>query len=361
MTAPPRGPAVGHSAPQGLVGTPGPGAAVRGAGGRTANLIVHRFAGIGWSEALRALGLADIGLELADAACRTRAAAGHATIRCDVAQYPTGPFLGRTWGAIDSPPCPSFGKSGKKLGLIDLPLVHQAIDDLAAGRDTRAQHGAQCLDGRSILTAEPMRWHEALRPEWIAMEQVPSVLPVWEHYAAALRGWGYSAATGVVGAAGFGLGSHRPRAVLLASRVREVALPAATHGPGLLPLVTMAGAIGWGYTDRPAPTVTSGGTSTGGAEPFGNGSRQAMRRAMGTGRWQDREGTAHLRPTLAEAMALNGLRPDLAVHGRAGEQFTLVGNVVPPPLARALLTAVIGPVDTAVPRQLELDLTGAAL
>jgi DNA (cytosine-5)-methyltransferase 1 len=335
------------SSPEGFTGRTG-----------TRDLIVHGFAGIGWSEALRAMSLADIGLELADAACRTRAAAGHATIRCDVANYPTQPFRGRTRGGIWSPPCPGFGKSGKKLGLIDLPHIYAAIDDLAAGRDTRAEYDAQCLDRRSILTAEPMRWIHDLHPEWIAMEQVPSVLPVWEHYAGILRARGYSVATGAVDAAGYGLGSHRPRAVLLANRTRKVALPPYTHGPGRIPYTTMADTIGWGYTDRPAPTVTSGGTSTGGAEPFGNGSRQAMRRAIGTPRWADR-GIPHLRPTLAEAMALNGLRPDLAIHGNAGQSFTLVGNVVPPPMARALLEAAIGPLPAPLPVQLELDLQPA--
>lgn len=120
-------------------------------------MIVHGFAGIGWSEALPP-GSNEIGFELDAAACRTRVGAGHRTIRCDVTQYPTWPFKGRTTGGIWSPPCPGFGKSGKKLGLQDLPRVHQAIEDLSRGKDTRATIGAACLDERSILTAEPMRW-----------------------------------------------------------------------------------------------------------------------------------------------------------------------------------------------------------
>ncbi|KMS79570.1 hypothetical protein ACH49_12125 [Streptomyces leeuwenhoekii] len=299
-------------------------------------MIVHGFAGIGWTEALAALGMRDIGLELDWAACRTRIAAGHATIQCDVTQYPTAPFKGHTTRKIDSPPCPGFGKSGKKLGLLDLPLVHQAIDDLARGRDTRAAIGAACLDPRSILTAEPMRWHHDLRPEWIAMEQVPSVLPVWQQYAQILTSWGYSAAAGVLDAADYGLGQRRPRAVLIASRAREVTLPAPTHGgPGQPPLVSMADVVGWGYTRRPAPSVTGGGTYTGGAEPFGNGTRQAMKRAMSTAAWRDREGAQHLRPTVRECAALQGFRPGLHFHGTQGQQYLQVGNAVPLPLADA--------------------------
>lgn len=303
-------------------------------------MIVDLFAGIGWAEGLAALGLHETGIELSPTACATRRDAGHTTIEADVTALGAAAF-GHA-GLIASPPCPPFSKAGTGRGRHDLPHIHQAIDDLAAGRDTRAEHGARCCDPRSILTAEPMRWITALTPGWVLMEQVPSVLRVWEHYAAVLRARGYSTAAGVLDAAAFGLGSRRPRAVLIASRYRDAALPRPTHGPGLLPPVAMADTIGWGYTRRPAPTVTSGGTSTGGAEPFGNGSRQAMRRAAARddGSWKSRPGTAHLRPTLAEAMALNGLRPDLPVAGNAGQQFTLVGNVVPPPLAAALVRQV---------------------
>ncbi|MFF0055621.1 DNA cytosine methyltransferase [Streptomyces microflavus] len=301
-------------------------------------MIVHGFAGIGWSEALPP-GSGEIGLELNTDACRTRVNAGHATIQCDVTQYPTWVFKGRRVKKVDSPPCPGFGRSGKQLGLRDLPRVHQAIEDLSRGIDTRAAIGAACLDWRSILTAEPMRWHYDLMPDAIAMEQVPSVLPVWEQYAEILTRWGYSTATGVLDPAHRGLGQHRPRAVLLASRTQEVALPPRTHGGlGQPPLVAMADVIGWGYTQRPAPTVTGGGTATGGAEPFGNGTRQAMKKRIGTPEWADRD-RPHLRPTVAECAALQGFRPGLKFHGRAGSQHLQVGNAVPVPFAADLLHA----------------------
>lgn len=325
-------------------------------------MIGHGFAGIGWSEALAARGIRDIGFELDWAACVTRRLAGHTTIQCDVTQYPTWQFKGRVIDKIDSPPCPGFGKSGLKLGLQDLPRVHQAIEDLSRGKDTRAKIGAACLDWRSILTAEPMRWHYDLMPRWICMEQVPSVLVVWEQYADILRGWGYSAVAGILDAADYGLGQTRKRAVLIASREQEVQLPAPTHGGlGQPARVSMADAIGWGYTQKPAPTVTGGGTATGGAEPFGNGTRQAMAKAMGTvdeqGRplWIDRgiplrkptakeraagkQPQPNLRPTIAESARLQGFRPKLRFFGTAGQQALTVGNAVPPLLADAVLSA----------------------
>lgn len=324
---------------------------------------VGLFAGIGWAEGAEPLGVIETGLELAPAACATRRAAGHATVECDVTRQNPADYQGAD--LIGSPPCPGFGKSGKKLGLRDLPLVHQAIGDLAAGRDTRAELHAQMLDERSILTAEPMRWLHALRPGWVALEQVPSVLPVWEHMAEILRRWGYSTATRVLDAADYGLGQRRPRAVLIASRVREIELPAPTHGGlGQPPLVAMADVIGWGYTQRPAPTVTSGGTYTGGAEPFGNGTRQAMAGTIGTvdedGRplWLDRgiplrEPTAreraagktprpNLRPTVAECAALQSFRPDLVFRGNAGDRHLIVGNAVPPLFAAHVVSAATG-------------------
>src|ERR1035441_1233562 len=67
------------------------------------------------------------------------------------------------------------------------------------------------------------------------------------------------------------------RAILIASRVRQVARPEPTHYDDRkamqlwgTPWVPMADALGWGATGRPAPTTTAGGTATGGAEPFGH-------------------------------------------------------------------------------------------
>lgn len=335
--------------------------------------VTELFAGIGFSEVLRRkLGLPSAGLELDEATCATRLGAGHFTVQGDVTQMSPQQYAG-TGALVAGPPCPPFGKSGRKLGLTDLPLVHQAIDDLARGRDTRAQHGAGCLDPRSILTAEPVRWLHALRPEWVVLEQVPSVLPVWEHVAEILHGWGYSAVAGVLHAEQHGAGQARPRAILVANRARGVSLPAPTHGPGLLPAASMADVIGWGYTQRPSPAVTGGGVYTGGAEPFGNGSRQAMRKVMGTDAWLDRkplcaqcaeeepddeateelepddeqeqaepEPCKHLRPTVAEGAALQGFRPSLRFCGKSGQQYLQVGNSVPAALALAAVRAASG-------------------
>lgn len=260
-------------------------------------LIVDLFAGPGgWSEGIRRhLGLTDVGLELDTAACRTRSAAGHHTVQCDVTRYPTAPFRGRVTGAIKSPVCTPWSRAGKRLGLVDQPLVHQAVHDLANGRDTRGDILTACKDPQSLLAAEPMRWLHDLRPEWVAMEQVPDVLPLWKQYAIYLREWGYSVWCGELNAADYGVPQTRRRAVLIASRARTVAPPSPTHaehaeeaglfGDQRARWVTMAEALGWGATDRVAPTVTAGGGKTGGAEPFPTQARQALLDAQDRGAW----------------------------------------------------------------------------
>jgi DNA (cytosine-5)-methyltransferase 1 len=193
-------------------------------------VIVDLFAGPrGWSEGLRMLGLTDIGLEWDSAACRTAHAAGHPVIQTDVAAYPTAPFAGRITGKISSPPCQPWSRAGKRAGLADQALVQQAVHDLAFGRDTRTELRAACADERSLLAAEPMRWLYDLRPEWVCMEQVPDVLPLWKQYALYLQKWGYSTWAGILNAADYGVPQTRKRAILIASRTRAVTAPAPTH------------------------------------------------------------------------------------------------------------------------------------
>src|SRR5690606_31086039 len=212
----------------------------------------------------------------------------------DVAQYPTAPFAGRIRRLIASPPCQAWSRAGKRGGLADQPLVHQAVHDLAHGPDTRAELLAQCQDERSLLAAEPMRWLYDLRPEWVCMEEVPDVLPLWKQYALYLQQWGYSTWAGVLNAADYGVPQTRQRAILIASRTRGVTAPDPTHakspaedlfGDCRKPWVSMAEALGWGATDRPTPTVTAGGGKTGGAEPFPTQARNALLAAQERGAW----------------------------------------------------------------------------
>ncbi|MFE5097092.1 DNA cytosine methyltransferase [Streptomyces sp. NPDC056638] len=294
-------------------------------------LVLDLFAGPGgWGHALAVLGVRDVGLEWDEWACKTRAAAGQLTVRADVARYPVRPFLGRTMGCIASPPCQAWSMAGKRLGLLDQPLVHQAVADLARGRDTREKLLESCRDVRSLLAAEPMRYLHALNsvgePDWVAMEEVPDVLALWRQYAAILRTWGFSVWTGILNAADYGVPQTRRRAILLASRTQTAQPPAPTHartaepetlfGPGRNRWVSMAEALGWGATDRPVPTVCAGGGPGGGPEPFPSGSRKSLSDARDRGTWkQPPAGGVVLKPRRKGSG--NGTHEDRPVDGSA--------------------------------------------
>lgn len=228
-------------------------------------LVVNGFAGPGgWCTGLRLAGFDgdDLGIELDAKACATGHAAGHTRVRADVATFPLGQLVGKVTGGIWSPPCPTFSTAGDGAGKIDTPNVYRLIADYAAGR---APGDYEFVDARSALTAQPMRYVAALRPRWVALEQVPPVLPIWQYTAEMLRKLGYSTWCGILAAEEYGVPQTRRRAILVASLDGPVGPPAPTHQryvagrdaqtePDLfgdpLPLpVSMAEALGWDASD----------------------------------------------------------------------------------------------------------------
>ncbi|MFD6490326.1 DNA cytosine methyltransferase [Streptomyces sp. NPDC060188] len=305
--------------------------------------IVELFRGPGgWAEGLRMLGLADVGLEWDAAACRTAHAAGHTTIQADVAVYPTAPFKSRIKGFIASPPCQAWSRAGKRGGLADQPLVHQAVHDLAHGRDTRAELLAQCKDSRSLLAAEPMRWLYDLRPEWACMEEVPDVLPLWKQYALYLQQWGYSTWVGILNAADYGVPQTRQRAILIASRVRRVSAPDPTHakapewdlfGECRKPWVSMAEALGWveGLTvNTRGDRKTAGGNEFPADRPSWSLTEKTRSWFLRSGQSVAGEGRAERRPH-EPSVTITG-RADLCswVHDRPATTVCATGRISPP-------------------------------
>ena len=135
--------------------------------------------------------------------------------------------------------------------------------ELAAGNDTRAIRLKECQDPRSLLTVEPLRFALALKPRWVALEQVPAVLELWTIFAGLLSAHGYHTAAGVLSAERYGVPQTRKRAFLIASLDGPVSLPEPTHRSynprrketpedeaALLPWVSMAEALGWTHSEE---------------------------------------------------------------------------------------------------------------
>ena len=221
-------------------------------------MILDLFAGPGgWSEGLKALGLSEVGIEWDMAACQTAMKAGHLRIRADVAAYPTEPFVGRVTGLIASPPCQAWSMAGKRKGELDRQHCHDLADRMAGGDDST--DWTEWEDERSPLVCQPVRWVRDLRPEWVALEEVPAVASLWEHFALIFRRWGYSVWTGDLNSADYGVPQTRTRRILVGSRVSKVQPPPPTHaqnpaddlfGGSSEPWVTMAQALGWNDDDR---------------------------------------------------------------------------------------------------------------
>lgn len=334
-------------------------------------LDLFRGAG-GWSVACQQLGIVDLGVEKMREANATAHAAGHAFAWDDVWEPTTPLRSGFVDGLIASPPCQTFSKAGKGAGTKALLTVTDAIHDdtwrdLAGLREL----GTRVGDERTALVLTPLYYWFMLQPEWVAFEQVPTVLPVWEEMSHVMREHGYSTWTGLLHAEQYGVPQTRKRAFLIAHRERRwVGPPLPTHSkyhprspkrldPGVKPWVSMAEALGWGLQERPSPTITGGGTETGGAEPIAKLARYTNRpdwvfnrpsttivgtfkpeivAAPGYRTTVSRQNAENsVRVTVAEAGILQSFPADYPWQGCKTKQYLQVGNAVPPGLAQAVL------------------------
>lgn len=310
---------------------------------------VDLFAGPGgWDLGLADLGLSALGIEIDSLTCATRRAAGLQTLHADVREAGRP----RAVGLIASPPCPAFSAAGKLAG-------RAVLADLAEEAATAVRPRLDGWPEDAGLGLTPLAWAlRAMRTcafRWLAWEQVPPVLPLWEACAERLAREGYGVATGILDAADFGVPQRRKRAFLVASLGFPVALPEPTHAAP----VSMGEALGWppGYVGFPRRA------DAGRASIDIEGMRYRARDLKSTEHpsftltekarsWSrfDRDGTRH-RVTLPEASVLQGFPPTYPWQGPRYWQFHQLGNAVPPPLAVAVLRAAMGVVSLPQERQ----------
>ncbi|GAA1887693.1 hypothetical protein GCM10009837_06820 [Streptomyces durmitorensis] len=340
---------------------------------RSASEIVDLFAGPGgWDVGATRLGLNVTGIERDHAACETRRAAGLGTVEGDVRDYGPADFPDST-DLIGSPPCQPYSVGGKGSGRKALDTVLDLAQTLAA-RQSIALALKGFDDERTGLVLEPLRWALEAKDagqsyRTICLEQVSTVLPVWEAFAPILRAEGYSVTTGRLSAEEYGVPQTRIRAFLAATLNGQARLPQPTHEKyrkgadrqgafGLQPWVSMADAIGWGMTHRPALTVAVG-TAAGGPDPScvgGSGARATLYGERDAGRWINcqrivdaadlpayRGGRRDtIRLSVQDAAALQTFPPDHPWQGSRTKQLEQIGNAVPCLLAEHVIASALG-------------------
>lgn len=264
------------------------------------------FAGTGWGVACKRLGIKEMGVEIMPEAVATRTANGMETVYNDVwdglqlteeqhrEQY--GPY----GLLIASPPCQTFSLAGKGAGRAALDEVLEAIE-LHAYKDADALMAfGEKHDMRTALVLTPLAYVWRDMPKLVALEQVPTVLPVWEACAEVMREWGYEVKVEVLNAEQYGVPQTRKRAILVARRGGPVDLPKPTHSryysrtpekldPGVKKWVSMAEALGWGAIDQPSHTVTAG--VHGPTDRYASGGssvRKSLDAKIGTAVWIDK-------------------------------------------------------------------------
>ncbi|NKZ84456.1 DNA cytosine methyltransferase [Rhodococcus hoagii] len=272
--------------------------------------VLELFAGPGgWSTGLRRAGFTGtaLGVEYDKDACATAVAAGHHRLQADVSKLDPRIF-GRVEGHICSPPCQGFSPAGKGRGRADAHLLLDALTRVTCGADLDAAiaelHDSM-TDDRSLLALEPLRYALYTAPSWVAWEQVPAVLPIWEACAVVLRRFGYTVDTGILHAEQYGVPQTRKRAILVA-HAPWIATPAQLPHPmrsrfhstnpgkidaGFPRWVSMAQALTWGMTERPYPTIAPG-TGQGGTDAQalgGSGARATVQAEREAGRWIEKD------------------------------------------------------------------------
>lgn len=303
---------------------------------------VNLFSGAGgWEVGARGLGLFGVGIEQWSPAVRTATAAGFATWQGDarLINPADDARLSHVPGLIASPPCQDYSLTGRRAG-------HSFIDQMSERIRAGQTYAGDTLPNGAGLSLLPLAWVQQRiwigKPfEWVAMEQVPPVLPLWEAYADVLKHYGYQVWVGTLNAWHYDVPQERHRAVLLARRDRTPMAPP-QGGPGC----GFAGALGlvgdWSLTSN----NNTGGLETRGVRhspaPSFTLTTRCTRMKLVEGHIPAPTSTAGLgrNITTAQAGILQSFPADYPWQGTADEKATQIGNAIPPALAGAILSEV---------------------
>src|SRR3954465_4906123 len=156
------------------------------------------FAGAGgWDIAARHLGHDVERVEIWTPANATAALAGMTTVHEDVTTFHTTP--GAYLMHIASPSCKKYSAAGDGAGRRALDQVLHGVHEYRHGRPMSWSAAMELVgDADAALTLEPLRIALEGEPTYIAWEQVPAVMPIWDACADVLRERGYSVVTGIL-------------------------------------------------------------------------------------------------------------------------------------------------------------------
>lgn len=135
--------------------------------------------------------------------------------------------------------------TGLKKGELDVLIGGPPCQAFSVYNHQRGMH-----DKRSKLFREYLRIVDGLRPKWVVMENVTGITSVGSGRAVAeifegLKELGYHVEMRTLKAEQFGVPQERRRIFFIGNRIgKPIVWPEATHGPGLLPYVTVWDAIG---------------------------------------------------------------------------------------------------------------------